>query len=958
LVVLTKHKVFVWVIFYTSATNHVQSDSIDPGIIEKGCMVPMDDVLILSKLRKPPLPAGITARRELVDRLNTAAVQKLTLISAPAGYGKSTLLAEWAAQSSTPVAWLSLDRDDDDPLRFWMYVVSALQTIPSLERAGVGRTLLNALSSQQPPPLDAILSDLVNEITMCAEGFVLVLDDLHAITNPQIHAGLAFFVDNLLPGPDALHLVIASRIDPPWPLARLRARGELSELRTQDLRFTTREVTRFLGQILEITLPSELVAALDSRTEGWAAGLQMAAISMRSREQSMGEAGLSEFIQSFTGSHRFVLDFLIEEVLVGLPVEIHDFLLQTSILERFQASLCDAVGNRKDSASVLSYLEKSNLFLIALDDERQWYRYHSLFADLLQKQLRAAHPEWLPDLHLRASEWYEGQGLVIEAVNHALEVSEYERVVLLIQKNLAEMFYRGELSLLQSWLDVLPEEILHTCPDLCAAYAWTWLDRSPEKAEHWMAAAEAGAAERSAQDQLTPAGIPLKALVSSQAASFWVSAAVARGDPPAMVIGLIQHALEVVPEADAPMRGMLALQLGIANLAVSDRPGAERALAQARQLGETSGSHYVVLSAAYLQADLAQQSGRLADAIRICQNALADVVDPIEHAGVRLPIAGPVYLVLVKVLLERNQLSEAEMALDKALQRMKLLSDPSMELQGLRAKADLLLARDDLQELSSLISLIGETLPHSQEHLEVHQARLWLRQSQQDPQSLALAVRWADQAALEVSSSEREIEAHLLRVRIRIAQFRAWGQPGLEPALTYLAGQAHLAEEYGWGAIVIEIAILQAMAFDAAGQERQASEALARALALAAPQEYVRLFLNEGQPMARMLYHLVEAHIVPDYASRLLHAFKGEIPRTVPGAGHGPERTALLVEPLTEREVEVLALMAEGLSNQQIALQLSIAAGTVKKHADNLYGKLGVHKRSQAVARARTLGLI
>lgn len=441
--------------------------------------------LLMTKLYVPAVRPRMVPRPRLVERLNAGLHRTLTLVSAPAGFGKTTLLSEWTANTERPFAWLSLDGDDNDPTRFLAYFVAALQTIPPLSEAGVGEAALATLQSpgfadaNMSPSTDLLLTDLINEIADVPTPFVLVLDDFHVIADPQVNGAMAFLLDNV---PPQMHLVLSSRADPSWPLARLRARGEMTELRADDLRFTLEETTAFLSEVMRLDLAPEDVTALETRTEGWIAGLQMAALSMRGRKD------VSAFIRAFSGSHRFVLDYLVEEVFEQQPSEVQDFLLKTSILERMTAALCDAVrfGGAKstgssegtavtessDSQAILTQLDQSNLFLVPLDDERRWYRYHHLFADLLRQRLQQERRDLAPVLHRRASEWYQARELYPNAVNHSLAAGDEERAAELIGSGGWDMLVRGEMRELLGWLDSLPQDLVSSRSQLGVIYAW------------------------------------------------------------------------------------------------------------------------------------------------------------------------------------------------------------------------------------------------------------------------------------------------------------------------------------------------------------------------------------------------------------------------------------------------------------------------------------------------------
>ena len=565
--------------------------------------------LLTTKLYIPPVRPELVPRPRLTERLNAGLQRKLTLVSAPAGFGKTTLLSEWMhsrgeVTSPLPVAWVSLDKGDNDPARFWAYFVAALQTIPSLSAAAVGQSVLVTLQTPQSSPIESLLTGLINEIAetqdppsagslrrslsraqprgsgQAGHGFALVLDDFHLITEQQIHDGLTFLVDNL---PPQMHLILSSRADPPWPLARLRARGEMTELRTGDLRFAPEEAAAFLNDVMGLNISPEDVTALEARTEGWIAGLQMAALSMRGRKDVSG------FIKAFSGSHRFILDYLVEEVLDRQSSDIQEFLLKTSILERMTAPLCDAMTGRDDSQPILAQLEQANLFLVALDDERRWYRYHHLFADVLSQCLRDKESELIPELHRRAAEWYEQNGLIDEAIEHTLAAEDFERVACLIEQRAMHMFIHGEMATLLKWLEVLPDDLIPERPWLCIFHAW---------ALHL--GVRAGVVEprlKDAERALEKRALPEAEVhhMLSHIATIRALEALVKEDVP-RAKELAHQALKYRPEENF-VRGLSAQVMGWASRLSGDLAAAQQAFTEARALSLTSGSTYVAVSA-------------------------------------------------------------------------------------------------------------------------------------------------------------------------------------------------------------------------------------------------------------------------------------------------------------------------------------------------------------------------
>ncbi len=925
--------------------------------------------LLATKLYIPPVRRpGLLSRPRLVERLKVGAAGKLTLISAPAGFGKTTLLAEWQhalALTSIPssigrgepgararVAWLSLDEGDNDSVRFWRYVVAALQTID----ASFGQVAQAALESSQPPPPEPLVTALINDVAAFSSPIILVLDDYHAIEAESIHTGLDFLLDHL---PSQLHLVITSRADPPLSLARRRARRELTEIRTADLRFTTQEAAEFLNTYMGLGLSAEDVTALESRTEGWIVGLHLAALSLQGRTDK------HDFVAAFAGDNRYIADYLVEEVLWRQPPPIQAFLLQTSMLDRLSGPLCDAVTGQGGSQAILEKLEQANLFIVPLDDRRCWYRYHHLFAGLLrQRLLQVGTQDLMPRLHRRASEWYEGEGLLDEAIAHALAAPDQEYAAALLNRYAMAMVARGESVIARSWLEALPESLLRSRPLLCVVYAWcTFLapPHSLETPERWLREAEG------ALQALSPDEDKLgHDLVVASIATLRAFLAYNRGDDLRAVIALSSQALNAVPEEHRLFRSALVFNMAQAHQLMGDRAAADRAFAEARRIAEAGGSLHIALLTASIQADLARCRGRLRQAAAICREAMQSIAEPAERSGRLAPAVGALSIVLGGILLEWNDLAGAERALTSGLERIVLSGELGSQIEGYTWLIRLKQALGDAQAALDLIEQ-GERLePFFASYFAAHRARLWLAQAESDPRCLAQAARWAQANHIKLDTKENISEIPLFRdpeplilARLLIAQCReappARRQADLQPLLSFLEQQLHREEEAGWKGEVLRLLILQALALQAQGAVVGALGCLERALALAEPEGYVRIFVDEGVPMARLLYQAAERGIVPDYTGRLLAAFEtGENKPLTPT----PADPSVFVEPLSEREIEILGLVAQGFTNREIARQLVLSPGTVKVHTSHIYDKLDVHSRTQAVTKARVLGIL
>jgi LuxR family maltose regulon positive regulatory protein len=914
-----------------------------------------------------------------MERLNAGMDRKLTLVSAPAGYGKTTLLSAWIQQGNggvtptLPVAWLSLDEADNDPVRFLTYVIGAAQTIVPR----VGEDLLSMLQSPEPPPADAVLTLLINELTAspqdcdrcCLLG--LVLDDYHLIENTAVHDAVAFLVDRLPPPRDGIHLIITTRKDPLLPLPRWRAGAQMTELREADLRFTHEEATAFLTQAMGLTLSEEQVGILEARTEGWISGLQLAALSMR----GLDAGGTARFISAFTGADRHIVDYLVDEVLDQRPGGTQDFLLKTSILERVSGSLGDAVrrGEKGSPGSeggqqILETLERANLFVVPLDNQRQWYRYHHLFADLLRHRLRqAVDSAGLAALHLRASKWYEQNGLVADAVHHALAAKDFYRAARLVEGNARELFARSELATITNWVDALPEDVVQTRPWLCIYYAWALrlTGGQAEAVESRLRAAERALEQPNAaqsEDEMQDALGHIAALRAYQA--------LYREEFP-KVIGLARQALRSLPEVSF-VRGLTALALGWASRFSGDLVGASQAFMKARAASLAAGTPYVAVTATCRLAYTQVLGGQLRQAAKNCQEAVQMATGA---EGRHLPVAGYALVYLGGVYREWNNPEAAARHLVEGIDLCAQVGYILDQVVGYATLARVRQAQQDWDgahealQSAERLSLKMKGYVYARRWVEDCQIRLWSAEGR-----LAEVARWIRETELRVDHEvgfARELE-HIILARALVAVGRDQrGKPTLEDALDLLARLLETAETAGWMGKAVEILALQALAHQAQGEVDEALSALERALSTAEPEGYVRTFVDEGPPMARLLSEAAERGIAPDYARRLLDAFgdgKDDADASIAdvsiadvsirGRTTKAGAPSALVEPLTEREVEVLQLIAEGLSNREIAARLFLALSTVKVHTRNIYGKLDVHNRTQAVTRARDLGLL
>ncbi len=899
--------------------------------------------LLTTKLYVPPVRPGLVSRPRLIERLNAGLDRKLTLISAPAGFGKSTLLSEWVAGIKWPVAWISLDKGDNDPARFLAYLVVSLQTI----EPDVGKSALAALQSPQPPPMEAVLTGLINEIATVPDHFVLVLDDYHLIEAQPIHDALTFLLDHL---PPQMHLVIASRADLPLHVARLRGRGAMIEIRSDDLRFAPDEAAAFLNEVMGLDLSHEDVEALEARTEGWITGLQMAALSMQGRKD------IRSFIAAFTGSHRYVLDYLIEEVFQGQPPDVQDFLLQTSILDRFTARVCDAITERDDSQEVLLALEQANLFIISLDDSRQWYCYHRLFADLLRHRFQTVRGEdVVTQLHKRACRWYEAHGLSGEAVSHAFAAEDFEGAARLIELTGLEMLSRGELVTLLGWVDGLSERVVRTRPWLCTIHAWALtLTGQLDAVEPRLQDAERRLTAGDEEYILSrPEGTITLNMVGHIAAIRAYVAAL-EGEMQ-RAVELSRQALERLSDDDLVVRSVVVFTLGVASLASDDIVGASRAFAEASAIGQAAGNIHLAVPAMCSLANLQARQGRLHQAAETYQDALQLA----ETEGRPLQVAAMAHIGIGNLLCEWDDLEGARGHVMAGLEQGQQWGNPDGLANGYVALAQVLQVRGDLDGAVDAVQkaervVEGHTVtPMTAAQVAAARPRQWLAQG-----DLEAAARWARESQL---GAEHRLSFLSEAEDIMVARVLI-GQGKLGEAVGLLARLQQAAKAAGRMRSVLETLVLQAVALAVQGGMSQAMHASEQALSLAEPEGYVRIFVDEGEPMAKLLQQAAAQGIAPDYVGTLLAAFRGEAKKEHPLKDEVPPpsapRPSPMVEPLTPRELEVLRLIAAGLRNQEIADQLVISVATVKRHISNIYGKLGVSHRTQAIARAKELNLL
>jgi LuxR family maltose regulon positive regulatory protein len=934
------------------------------------------DPLIRTKLRPPFTRLELVPRPRLQARIADGLCRPLTLVTAPAGFGKTTLVASSVADSGMPVAWLSLDKNDNEGERFLRYLIAALQQADD----AIGSEAAQLLAAAQPVPPEAVLTNLINDLDAAGAEMALVLDDYQAIHNRAAHQAVAFLLEHC---PATFHLVIATRSDPPLPLSRLRARGQTVELRLADLRFTESEAAQFLNEVMGLGLDAGSVVVLEERTEGWIAGLQMAALSMRDR------ADIAGFIAGFSGTNRFILDYLLEEVLANQSPEIQRFLLHTSILDRLTAPLCDYVlasvgesrgtGDERStpggllsagpSASMLEHLERANLFLTPLDDVRAWYRYHHLFADLLRAQLqRSLGSPGVAQLHIRAADWYAQHGSLLEAIHHASQAADQERVERLIEQHYMELVSHGEMARMQAWRGKLSKEQVHTRPWLCIyeAYSHAWFGELDE-ADHLLAVAE----------KRMRSEIPAADADSMQSHLDYVKSRVTamRGDMQ-WAIALCLAARKSVPADNPALQFDTGVTLGYEYFLQGDYANATRILEEMIRSGVASGAVIHTVAASCMLARLYAVQGQLHRSHSTYQMAAQAIPEASqEHRDA----TALVEVGLADLLCEWDDLDGALVHLQRGLALLAWwakVDDSALAYVTLArihlAQGNERAAMEAVERAAELVRTRG-VFSEARQAVEVAQVKLWLAQG-----DLEAAGRWAaSRDGLSGASDRSRFEdelAQTTRARVWIAQNQAKQAAGL---LSHLEEAARSAGRMGR---VIEILILKALALQRTGDTQRGLLALTDCLTLAEPEGYARIFLDEGPPMQVLLAQWparASAGPLRDYAIRLLRQFdagahvaaavREKAPQAVDlPASPGPALTEpgirrleeTLIEPLTQRELEVLQLVALGRTNREVAQELIVAPGTVKAHTASIYRKLDVANRTEAVARARQLGML
>ena len=923
----------------------------------------MPDALLRTKLFIPPIRPSRVPRSRLRARLDQGLHlgHKLLLVSAPAGFGKSMLVGEWvdslrletdqndvsapagsqrfARQSPivTQVAWYSLDAGDNDLGQFLRYLVTAVDQVTDTT---IGASALEILRTSAQPPVTAVLTPLLNELAALPDRLLLVFDDYHLIEAQPVHDALHFLLNN---SPPSLHIVMATREDPPLPLARFRARAQLTELRAADLRFTVAEAADFLNRVMGLDLTTESIAALETRTEGWITGLQLAAISMQGNRDS------ASFIQSFTGSHRYILDYLVEEVLLQQADEVQTFLLQTAVLNRLTAPLCNLLTGQTHAQATLEMLDQANLFIIPLDHERRWYRYHHLFDELLQQQLRIKFPTRANELHAKAALWYEAQGDLSEAIYHALAGNDVETAVRLIEKEAVNALEQSDFRFIFNAVERLPEGTVDKSPWLFVFYTLALLlvgqfEAAAPKLENtdWLMDAVADEDAHKKQEMLGYVAAlnvqlsgwrrnysPMRAFVQQVFASFpenhWISA-------------------------------YTYMFLGTGCWGDGDLKAAYTVFNKALTIGKVIGNRRVVVTGAIYLGHTLDLQGRLQEAAAHFQ----DSFQLVEQDGRELPLAAYLHIDFARILYELNELAQASQHLAEGIQLSRILADSRIEKLGYCFLARVHAANGDFARAIDAVHKAELAHPGAAPAVDMRggeypQVTVWLQQGQ-----LQKVAHWLNESAIDPQSvphfkTRLTLTMHA-RALIALGRNDA-NLASLHEALALLEALLTLAETNEWHRKVIEILVLQALALDTKGDTVQAMTKLARALRLAQPEGYIRTFVDEGEPMARLLQIALRQGIAPAYVQRLL-ALLITTSLATPVDDTAEAELSALFEPLSEREIEVLEHIAAGLTNREIGARLHLTLNTVKAHTRNIYGKLDVHNRTTAVAKARALAIL
>ncbi len=944
--------------FIDSTSLSSQPDSRREG---RGKTMPESDLLV-TKFTIPPLRSALLHRSHLLEVLDQSCSVPLTLLLASAGFGKTTLLSVWVSQHTSPVAWVTLDNQDNDPTRFWAYVIAALRHSGS-RLSTVGESAEALLHSSQPSLLTGALTSLINELATHAQDTVVILDDYHLIGEPAIHESLQFVLDHL---PPCLHVLLASRSDPPLALARLRVRGQLVEMRETDLRLDRAEAASFLTQVMNLSLSEEEIGHLAQRTEGWVAGLQLAALAMRRHPDR------SSWISAFTGSHRLILDYVQQEILEPLPEGLQRFLLQTSVLDRMNAEVCQRLSGEQASQRMLEVLERTHLFLVPLDEERRWYRFHTLFREVLLARLQATQPELVAPLHREAALWYQQQGWSYEAISHARASQDFLFMAELIESSVERLYRQGELKTLLTWIKQLPQEVLRVHPRLATSYMLAFLvlfPFSPQQQEErtYLQQLRAGVEEGLQREDQTTISEAERDRLRHRLSILdgWELVARALSDGSVEQLSKLAEQVQHLPPDDDPMWQQHRLApFAMAWRMAGNFPPMVAALQEMRKVTRITQNSYLEIQALWGLIVALIGSGQILQA----HERVLDLHQLVDRLGGPLPVAMYPELFQAQLAYTWNQLEVAKKAAEIAIEKTApfqymdiLMSAYDVLGRCCLAQGDLTGAEHAVREMERVNQAAG--IPLFRPEIESLRVQLWLAQG-----DLTRAGNWAAHTPSRESALFYSHEsASLALVRVYLAELR---YPQALQLLVVLLGAAEQVSRVG---SVIAILALQVAALQASGAIHEAFRVLDRLLTEALPEGYRRVFLDAGIPMRQALQTWLATSpkqkqdvspAVVSYAQTLLEAFaheqyqKAEEKANPVGSPSFSRTLSPLPEPLTPREQEVLQLLALGASNQEIARQLVVSFATAKKHVASILSKLGAKNRTQAIARARSLSLL
>jgi len=899
--------------------------------------MPVTDLILNTKLYIPPKRSMLVHRPSISEKLEQGLNRSVTLVSAPAGFGKTTILSEWHTsekEMGKPLAWLSLDPEDNDAERFFLYMVAALDTL----KKGISDSVLPLLQMNQLPATKVILTSLINELTETFQvPFILVLDDYHVISSPTVHEALIFLVENI---PPQMHLVILTREDPPLPLARLRAQQQLTEIRAADLRFSLEETTAFLNQVMGLDLTTGQIKTLENRTEGWIAGLQLTAISMS------GQDDKASFIRTFASNNRFIFDYLIDEVLEGLPSDVQNFLVKTSILDRMCAPLCDAVTGKTDSQNILLQLEQMNLFVVPLDDQRHWYRYHHLFADILRQQLKTTNQVNIHELHQKACDWYQGNELVGDAIHHALVIGNYEFVADLSESLVFESIEHNELYIIANWLEGLPDKIMQTKPWLNIALAWIlFRTRQFERVEQHLQNIESSLQEHQQQD----------VHIQSHIAAIKAYLAGTHGNID-QVAAMTRKSLGLLPEKEKRLRGSMFSLLGSSLQRMGIFDDAKQAYFDGIVFSKAAGDWQNTIESYGDLTGFYVERGQLHEAFSACQEALRYVESDFIKGG-RNPVeTAYIHFRLSTILRHWNKLEESLWHAKRAIEIAQTWGSGFRLAYVNLAIALQAVGQDEeaMQAIQQAETMATEESGFWLADVRSVRALLWLYQG-----NVVAASKWAQESGLSVDDEipfPRQRQ-YLSLAQVLLAQGKNGDREALDKAIQLLSRLQVLVDASNAGAYSLQVLMFKALAYQVQGKMEEALSAFGIALPIAERGDYVHVFIREGGEMKKLLEHATRKKISPNYTKKLLNVF-GDGGQEADSTSQEDTPLDVITETLTPRELEVLTLLDTDLSIPDIANELVLSVDTIRTHIKRIYRKLDVHSRFEAVTRAKKLNTL